>query len=551
MNNLRLVVPLLFMAFFYCTGSFTSVAGGGSSQQGNGTIAGSAFTAGGLPAAGAIVHIRPHDYVETLLPEKIPGKIFDALTDNSGHFSISGIEPDSFTVEINDMEYSAIAINVGVNQQDTVVDLGRRTLLPYAKIAGTIDTTDFGRRSFFIQVYGLERLMQVDTNGHFMLTNLPEGTFNLQLKSFNPALPSEEVVNVHTPSGTTTYVMISIGWRYFRQIYFNTTSSGAGVSGNVYDFPVLVRLSSDNFDFSQAGSNGEDIRFVKSDGTPLSYEIERWDAVAQKAEVWIKVDTIFGNDSTHSITLYWGASAVGSATGSLSNGAATFDTANGFQGVWHLGEDPVGVPNSIKDQTAHGCNGTPHGSMTGLAAADGIAGKAASFNGVDDYITIPRPVQDDFTIGFWMKADTDSRTTTQWWSGDGLVDGDVGQKQDADFGVAYMNNRPAFGTCCNDTTLEADVMVNDAQWHAVAVTREKVSGAKAIFVDGRLAGTQTGTTLSLTGPDSLAFGKIISNTTAFRGKLDEIQISRVVRSADWIKLSYMNQKAASSLVTIK
>ena len=37
--------------------------------------------------------------------------------------------------------------------------------------------------------------------------------------------------------------------------------------------------------FDQAGKSGEDIRFTKEDNTPLSYEIERWDAAAEIAEI--------------------------------------------------------------------------------------------------------------------------------------------------------------------------------------------------------------------------------------------------------------------------
>src|SRR5690348_13327999 len=63
-------------------------------------------------------------------------------------------------------------------------------------------------------------------------------------------------------------------WSYYKTLTFNTTF----ISGNVTNYPLLVRLTSTNFDFSQAMTNGEDIRFEDPDGTALSYEIERWNA---------------------------------------------------------------------------------------------------------------------------------------------------------------------------------------------------------------------------------------------------------------------------------
>ena len=82
-------------------------------------------------------------------------------------------------------------------------------------------------------------------------------------------------------------------WKYSKQLYLNTTATGADVSGTVTDFPVLVRLNSGTFNFAEAKVNGDDIRFTKSDGlTPLLYEVEQWDATAGQAAVWVKVDTV-------------------------------------------------------------------------------------------------------------------------------------------------------------------------------------------------------------------------------------------------------------------
>lgn len=67
-------------------------------------------------------------------------------------------------------------------------------------------------------------------------------------------------------------------WSHNKNITINTTSSGLGVSGNVYNFPYVVRLSFNSFNFGEAMKNGQDIRFAKSNGDHLQYQINTWDS---------------------------------------------------------------------------------------------------------------------------------------------------------------------------------------------------------------------------------------------------------------------------------
>ncbi|HLV31689.1 MAG TPA: DUF2341 domain-containing protein [Chitinispirillaceae bacterium] len=74
--------------------------------------------------------------------------------------------------------------------------------------------------------------------------------------------------------------------------------SGADVNEIGTDFPFVVRLNANNFDFSQAQANGRDIRFVLNDSVPLVHEIERWNVSAGRGEIWVRVDTIYGKETT-------------------------------------------------------------------------------------------------------------------------------------------------------------------------------------------------------------------------------------------------------------
>ena len=117
-------------------------------------------------------------------------------------------------------------------------------------------------------------------------------------------------------------------WQYSNNINLNTTPSGAGVDTSLSNFPVLIRLTSNNFNFSQAQDSGQDIRFSKSDGAHLPYQVERWDRSNQLAEIWVQADTVYGNNGTQYFTMYWG----NSGRPDTSKVRPCVQTANGFAG---------------------------------------------------------------------------------------------------------------------------------------------------------------------------------------------------------------------------
>jgi len=57
------------------------------------------------------------------------------------------------------------------------------------------------------------------------------------------------------------------------------------------DYQVVVELNKTNFEFEKALPHGEDIRFIDS-GRELSYWIEEWDSVKEKAKIWVKIPRI-------------------------------------------------------------------------------------------------------------------------------------------------------------------------------------------------------------------------------------------------------------------
>ncbi|MFN9462709.1 MAG: DUF2341 domain-containing protein, partial [Planctomycetota bacterium] len=136
-------------------------------------------------------------------------------------------------------------------------------------------------------------------------------------------------------------------WNHQSSIYLITTPDGANLpeASSEENFPVLVRLHKDFFDFNTADPNGNDIRFV-SDGLNLPYQIEQWDASIGNASIWVQVPKIHGNQQQE-IKIHWGNTNAKSE----SNGAAVFNSSNHYLSVLHLDAshtDQVGLL-SIKD----------------------------------------------------------------------------------------------------------------------------------------------------------------------------------------------------------
>jgi hypothetical protein len=168
-----------------------------------------------------------------------------------------------------------------------------------------------------------------------------------------------------------------------------------------------------------------------------------------------------------------------------------------------------------------------HGTANAVSYVAGKVGsQAAQFNGTSSYVSIPRSVMDDFTVAMWVKTtDTAGTAGAQWWSGKGLVDGEV-SGGGADWGTAIVNGKfvIGIGSTGGDSTFASSVNINDGTWHHVAATRNNTNGAVAVYVDGVLRGSGTGATGSRTFPASLRIGSLQTGNNFLNGSLDDVRL---------------------------
>ncbi len=155
------------------------------------------------------------------------------------------------------------------------------------------------------------------------------------------------------------------GWQHSGSMFILTTPEGANLpaAAIVKDFPLLVRLTKDFFDFSQAKVDGADLRFSTKNGEPLAYQIEEWDAANGLAAIWVKIPTITGS-ARQETKVYWGNTAAVSE----SSGTAVFNSANNVAAVLHMNE-------TVQDEV-----GTITAIDAGTALSPGVIGKSRPFS---------------------------------------------------------------------------------------------------------------------------------------------------------------------------
>ncbi len=154
----------------------------------------------------------------------------------------------------------------------------------------------------------------------------------------------------------------------------------------------------------------------------------------------------------------------------------------------------------------------------------GRIGGALAFDGVDDQIAIsPRPVQDDFTLAFWMRT----RQTfggDRWFEGAGLVDAE-NAGEGGDFGTSLTGDKVAFGTGGpGDPTIHSRTPVNDGAWHHVAAVRIRDNGDMRLYIDGTLEASRTNPSGPLNRTPRITLGSIQTNNNYFNGSLDDVRI---------------------------
>ena len=532
--GLRLLVVVMPVMCMRCAMELT---GGGTIETTNGLVTGTIVLPGGSQAMRTQVQLLPAGYD----PVKDTAAVPNDTTDEAGNYIFSHVYPGDYTIQALQLDDRTRTCFSRIHVADDTIEAPAETL----QVPGTMKVSlpaGINSLTGYVYIPGTTFLTFCNNHTDFVaLDSLPAGVIPaVSYSSIYSDSTTTIRYNIPISPGETTYVW-NPSWAFARKLVLNTSASGADVAGNAANVPVLVRLNSGNFDFSQAQNGGADLRFAKPDATPLPYEIERWDSLNRQAEIWVKVDTVFGNDSLQFLEMYWG----NSNTSNGSNGASVFNTANGFIGVWHMNEDPSAGTASIKDRTANAFNASPFGSMTAANSVQGAIGKALAFDGINDYLNAGIvPLPGNYSIGLWVLLDslTSQRFVfkdscyTLWYD-----------TVDASVRMEHMSTTTWWRGLLQDGGIRAPMTTG--KWHYLFGTFDGTT--MRLFDNGtEVSRSNPISVIPRTSSKPLFFGKSW-NIDFVNGIMDEIRIEGAARSADWIRLCYMNQRVDDKLVVFK
>lgn len=314
-------------------------------------------------------------------------------------------------------------------------------------------------------------------------------------------------------------------WSGHGSVWLLTDRDGADLSATavVKEFPVVLRLHGDTFPFASVQADGADLRVTDASGRSLALEIESWDKAAGEAVVWVRVPEIRGA-TRQELKLHWG----NPQAKTVSDGSKVFSRDNGYLSVWHMGQE-------VKDAV-----GTLPSKVVGTKPIEGLIGGARSFAGKEgvfsgDKITGYPTDASSHTTSAWIKPTRSNSTIIAW----GNEAGGRGSK------VRFQLRAPQhLHIDSNFSDVDGPSNLAPDEWHYVTHTYDKNDGR--LYLNGQLDG-KASPTLNIKSPARLWIGGWY-DVYSYEGEMDEVRVSSVARSPDWIKLEYANQAKNQCLV---
>ena len=428
-------------------------------------------------------------------------------------------------------DFANLKIYVDSNNNGTV-DAGETTTVGGSGVVNSGVTTITFSTSFTIAA---------STSVNYILTgnvsNLASGdTVTIGLGSGNVTVTGETVTGsttsvTHTECGSGTF-------SYRRQITVDHTKVSSSCGSDPSDFPILISISGDvNLKTVANGghvqnSSGYDIVFRNSTGLDqLYHEVEKYDGSAGTLVAWVKIPTLSRTSDT-TIYMYYGNPCVSAATESPTN---VWDS--NYVGVWHLKESGNGTANEFKDSTTVN-NGQGGGGTAAYVPTLSTSGKidgAQSFDGTNDYISVPNNSSLNVTSGLTMEA-------WVYLSNSSNNQKIVGKTADPAgygylLGVQTCHLYPEIWNSQDTDYTFTSGTISSSTWTHLAVTW-KTSGSMIGYINGSQVNSISAGNYNIgTSTNVLRIGATPWNNppTQFftAGTIDEVRISNTARTQCW------------------
>lgn len=332
--------------------------------------------------------------------------------------------------------------------------------------------------------------------------------------------------------------------------------AGSRIAGTLSGFPLPIDVT--DSDLTEASDTGTDLCVTAADGkTALPFEIETFDRAAGHLLAWVRMPALAAGANAK-IYLYYAGPAPPTR-------AFEAPFQGDYQGVWHMTDGRDATPAGLHAQASPPANAP--------LPVPGQIGGSQRFDGADDYLEIDRNELDGIftgpaTIEAWIHPNSwgeGSSTSTD--SGYGRIADKSGDTDHSDGWAFYVRtdgncqNTLSFGQAVSGGTFgqglsvwcgDDDALELDAWQHVALVYDPQAASRLSLYVDGQPIGVRQiiSPSSNTVADDSAAAMRIgqtaSSDRRAFDGEIDELRISRNLRSGAWLQSTYATQRDAAS-----
>lgn len=533
---------LSVFAFWACSSSETTALGN-SAESGNPEIAGVLRFSNGELAAKVRVSLVPAEY--SALSGEMLDSSWTAKTDSLGRYSFNRVPEGEFSLEALDSASGQMFLKLGIGVKDSAV----------IELDGVLENTGsvrLGAHGFkdgttgFVTVPGTTILRAVTVEmGNIFVDSLPADSlsplvfvsddgYSLSLKE-GVLVVADSVVDVDAER-------VSFGFKFLLNM------ADVGVSENLLNFPLKLSLDSSDYDFSGM-ERIQGVWYAVLCGDTLSLNLSYSDVRAGKFTFWTRIPKL-RSGTKDSLFLYF------TEKDSVQRNSDVNVFADSYIAAWHFDEGA----DSVWDATGNSFDGEPKN----MAVADeAVAGSALYYDGKKSSIRIPNSADDDFnvtvkdpiTFSVWVKMENLEKSRVVFGKGA------------SQYHLSYLNGTESLwlyeafsdeilgqdSTTASTRYWYCDSTAEAGVWTFLTVVQD--TGKTVMYVNDSLtvSSARIGTSTKSRIADSLfVIGELVypadsaTNTVThrFQGVIDELHVSRVPRSADWVKASYANQNPA-------
>lgn len=507
-------------------------AGGNSSETGNPELVGRILLETGQPAVAAMV---------SCVPVKFDAAVnnMDSLpvthTDSLGNFHLDSILEGKCNLE-------AVQDSLGLRVRYPGIELHGDSKVLVAAV---------------LQKGGNLRLgLQGVADGDSVIVSIPGSTYwrttvvrfaSVFLDSLAPgnydSIVIRSVHGIELTSITSKFQIISGGLteldaepiRFELMVDLGLNSVEISRQDTLLGFPLLVRLGFDRVDFRFIKESTPLRIFRASSNGELPYHVTRWGT--SEVELWVQVDSLLPVADDY-LRLVWDEQDSGTIISQ-----PTFAARHGFLAWWHFDEGS----NQVRDAAEFGFDGRP----VAVSAWAGVVGQGLWFDGRTSYVTIPGTAMgpldfgdaDNYSIAVWANLHAPNTSRFLW------------SKGNYQYHLKYQHpNRWLFDYMDEvgspwrmQVVVDADSAENFNQWVHLVVVKEL--NEFRIYRNGVLLSANRSNNntdeVRFSGNDFEIGRRILLDGTmgqVFWGVMDELSVSGVARSSEWILLSYLNQR---------